>query len=369
MSEVSSKRLLFIDIARTYAVILALLSHAFVSTGYFDQIGPNAILIRQFTRMATPMFVFMFGFMVEFIYVRKYEIEGFNSINKRILSRSFQCYVAYALTSFSALLGGYKSLEGFFASLFFFSDSRFGNILRTYSMMLLITPFIIKLRVRFGLKFLIGSLILLISCYSFIHYFSSLDLGIFNHHFNFLFGIGLQRGGPSVLGALSFFIAGMICASSLKSYKSQLDPNMFNFHYTSLLLITILSILGFLLIKEDFRDMWVLFSDGIYRKNNTPEYYIIGIVGSLLTITLFYFIVGSRTPSKKIKFILPIGTSSLISYTTGNLILNLFNVKTNDMNVFVFVFLFFTAVILVTTHINKVPYYKEVSNVMNLKLR
>ena len=360
MAEISRKRLLFIDVARTYAIFLALISHAFVAIGLYEQMGSNAIMIRQFTRMATPMFVFMFGFMVEFIYVRKTEIEGYGYVNKRIFIRSFQCYIAYGLTSFCAFLGGYKSIEGFVASLLFFSDSRFGNILRAYCLILLITPFIIKFRLKYGIKWIFISLIILILSYSFIENLPAIDFGIFNHPMNILSGYGLHKGGPSVWGSLSFYLAGIIFASSIRSIDTKMDKKI------SLVLLSILIILGFFLIDENFNKMWIYFSEGIYRKNNSPGYYIIGIIGSLITISIIQFLIGSKSYSRSLRYILPIGTSSLISYTTGNIILNLINIETIFINQFLFIILFFSLVMIITINISKFPWYKEISEMMEL---
>ena len=154
MSSSHQNRLTFIDVARTYAILLALLSHVFAATGFFQQLGPDALLIRQFTRVATPLFMFMFGFMIEFVYVRRAASNGVGAIRHRILARSFQCYMAYALTSFCAVLSGYLSIKGFLGSLLFFTDSRFGNILRSYSVLLVLAPFIIRLRLMLGAKFM-----------------------------------------------------------------------------------------------------------------------------------------------------------------------------------------------------------------------
>ena len=317
--------------------------------------------------MATPMFVFMFGFMIEFVYVRRSEGIGLDSVYKRILIRSFQCYVAYALISFCAVLGGYKSIENFFSSLLFFSNSRFGNILRAYSVMLLITPFIIKLRIRFGVKFVFCSLMLLVISYSFIHELKSVDFGIINHPFNVLLGIGLHRGGPSVYGALSFYLVGMIMASSLSKCRSKIGYDFSYFYLVSFALIVTFLIFGSVLINEGFKEGLVLFADYTYRYNNAPAYYIIGTFGSLLTITLFSFLFGTRIPPIPIKFILPIGTSSLISYTAGNVILNLFGRMANIMNQFVFIALFFLAVVLITRNIRKLPYFNYIYNFMNFR--
>jgi hypothetical protein len=69
--QANLSRLHFIDFARTYAVFLALLAHSLETTGVIDRLGEDSLYIRQFTRTATPIFVFMFGFMIEFVYATR----------------------------------------------------------------------------------------------------------------------------------------------------------------------------------------------------------------------------------------------------------------------------------------------------------
>ena len=366
-SNTPSTRLAFIDIARTFAVFFALFSHAIGTAGFIHQLDSDALILAKITKFATPLFVFMFGFMVEFVYVRKAERAGIGSIYNRILIRSFQCYVAYVLTSFCAYLGDYKSIEGFFASLLFFSDSRFGNILRTYSVMLLLTPFIINLRIRFGVKFLFFSFISLIISYTFISELKLIEFGIFNNHFNIFLGIGPVENGPSVYGALSFYLAGMIMASSLSQDETGITNKISCFYVTSFLLAAILLILGALLIKENANEAWELFTNYSYRKYNAAGYYIIGTLGGVSIMFLFYFLIGAKTPFKSIALILPVGTSSLISYTAGNVILNLLGEKVKDMNLIVFILLFFLAITLISRYIHKMPFYIFFTHLMNFK--
>lgn len=360
-----SKRLTFIDIARTYAIFLALLAHLFIAIGVFKQLGSNSLLIKQFTRTATPMFVFMFGFMIEFVYVKRAERFGLHAVHRRLFIRSFQCYFAYALTSFAAVLGGYTAADVFFNSLLFLKNSRFGNILATYSIMLLLTPIIIRLRLKFGIKFLYGVLVALLVSYAYIHQWQSINYGILNQPLNVLLGIGTHRFGPSVYGAFSFALAGMIVASCFT--KPIPENNAVNISLVIGSLAAILSVLGLILIHEDFKQAWIYFSDFTYRGANAPGYYIIGTLGSLLTITIFYFTVGSKTPIKPVQFILPVGTSSLISYTTGNLFLNLFGLQVKAMNPFVTTVFFFVGVVLITRYIDRLPFYNQLEAFMNLR--
>lgn len=367
MSATHRPRLTFIDVARTYAILLALLSHVFAATGFFQQLGSDALLIRQFTRTATPLFMFMFGFMIEFVYARRAASDGVGVIRNRILARSFQCYMAYALTSFCAVLSGYLSLKGFLGSLLFFTDSRFGNILRSYSVMLLIAPFIIRLRLMFGAKFMFLALVAILVSHAFIDCLQTIDFGIFNHQFNMLFGIGLHKGGPSVYGALSFVLAGMFVASSLNRDRHGDDSRHSAFPFAaSVLLVTVL-LSGLVLIREDGAEAWRLFAGTAYRANNAPAYYIIGIIGSVITIVSIFFVVGDRALPEPIRYILPLGTSSLISYTAGNVILTLVGAKAGSMNLLVFVILFFATTLGITRNIERTPCYTVLSDLMNFK--
>jgi len=106
MTTPSRTRIRFIDVARTYAIVLALLSHALLATGFSANRGFAPLLVKQITRTATPMFVFMFGFMVEYVYVPRARAAAVLSLRRRLLVRAFQCYVGYALASLTAWLGG-----------------------------------------------------------------------------------------------------------------------------------------------------------------------------------------------------------------------------------------------------------------------
>ena len=98
--RLNRSRLHFIDFARTFAVVLALLSHSLNNTEVLDRMGADSLYItlhqavhpKQFTRIATPIFVFMFGFMIEFVYATRARDSGAASIQRRLRVRSFQCY-------------------------------------------------------------------------------------------------------------------------------------------------------------------------------------------------------------------------------------------------------------------------------------
>jgi hypothetical protein len=365
--EATHNRITFIDAARCYAVFLALFSHALAANDFFVKTEIDVIYIKQFTRMATPMFVLMFGFMVEFIYTKRTELNNIGTVSKRLYIRSLQCYVAFALTSFCALLGEFISLEEFLGSLIFQSNSRFGNILRAYSVMLIITPTIIRIRLAYGVKQLYLILIALLVFHFYLPSLQSIEFGIIGKPLNILFGIGNRLGGPSVIGALIFYISGIIVASGLRPSGS--DAGFGEFYKTVALLSLVLFAAGLVFIPDTPKDAWIHFADFTYRKHNALGYFIIGTLCSLAVISLFCFLIGNKEVSKIFVYIIPVGTSSLIAYTAGNVVLNLFGSYIQHTNILLFIPGFFLAVILITNNVHKIPYYDNFRRLMNLEYK
>jgi hypothetical protein len=161
------------------------------------------------------MFVFMFGFMIEFVYATRARASGVASIQRRLRVRSFQCYFGYCLTSFCSLLGGYQSLYKFAASLVFFGNSRFGNILRVYAVIMLFTPLLVRLRLRYGVRFVVFCLAGVLLSFPWIIALKDVDFGALNNPLNVLFGVGPARRGPSAWHSMSFVLSGMLLASTL----------------------------------------------------------------------------------------------------------------------------------------------------------
>jgi hypothetical protein len=310
-------RLHFIDFARTFAVVLALLSHSLANTKVLDRVGPDSLYITQFIRTATPIFVFMFGFMIEFVYATRSRASGVASIQRRLRVRSFQCYFGYCLTSFCTLLGGHQSLYKFAASLAFFGNSRFGNILRVYAVIMLFTPLLVRLRLRYGVRFVVFCLAGVLLSFPFVIQLKGVDFGVFNNPLNLLFGVGLGREGPSVWHSMSFVLSGMLLASSLTGRAETLRNAFSRFYLIALGLVSICAVAWFPLVHDSPAEAWVKFADFTYRGSNMPGYYLIGIVTSVFWITLFSLLIGTRELSRPVKFFLPLGLSSLFSLHDG----------------------------------------------------
>ena len=360
-------RLHFIDFARTFAVVLALLAHSLTNTKVFDRMGADSLYIKQFTRTATPIFVFMFGFMIEFVYATRARASGVASIQRRLRVRSFQCYFGYCLTSFCTLLRGHQSLYNFAASLAFFRDPPFGDILRVYAVIMLFTPLLVRLRLRYGVRFVVFCLASVLLSFPFVIQLKGVDFGVFNNPLNVLFGVGLGRFGPSVWHSMSFVLSGMLLASSLTGGAKTLRNAFSRFYLIALGLVSICAVAWFPLVHDSPAEAWVKFADSTYRGSNMPGYYLIGIVTSVFWITLFSLLIGTRELSRPVKFFLPLGLSSLFSYTTGNVLLNLSGYVATRVDPTLYIAVFFVSVLIITKYIDRMPYYEYANELMCLR--
>jgi len=360
-------RLHFIDFARTFAVVLALLAHSLNNTEVFHRMGADSLYITQFTRIATPMFVFMFGFMIEFVYATRARASGVASIQRRLRVRSFQCYFGYCLTSFCSLLGGYQSLYKFAASLIFFANCRFGNILRGYAVIMLFTPLLVRLRLRYGVRFVVFCLAGVLLSFPWIIALKDVDFGALNNPLNVLFGVGPARRGPSVWHSMSFVLSGMLLASTLTGNAETLRKAFSRFYLVALGLVAACLVAWFPLVQDSPAEARVKFADFTYRGSNMPGYYLIGIVTSVSLITLFSLLIGTRELSRPVKFFVPLGTSSLLAYTTGNVLLNLSSYAATRVDPTLYIAVFFVSVLIITKYIDRMPYYDYANELMCLR--
>ncbi len=350
-------RLLFVDVSRTYAVFLALLAH------FLTTVGARDPMILQFTRMATPMFVFMFGFMVEYVYVSRASQLGQAQIRRRLWTRSFHCYIAYAITGICAVVGGFKSLGEFFETLVFLENSRFGNILRAYTVMMLVAPLIIRLRISRGDRMLWALLAMTLVGSHLLQGLRVIDFGLLGRPLNILFGIGTVTGGPSVFGSFVFFFAGMIAAAGLR--ESGRDQGLRRFFGSLGSLALFFAISAPLLISEMPIDAWKAYVYADYRVINHPAYFIIGVLCTLAVFGTIAVLFGRRTSAGPFSFLLVLGTSSLVSYTAGNAVLNLFGKPMQQGSTVLVAAAFFVSVLLITRYLHLLPYYDSLRRLLN----
>jgi len=362
-------RLLFIDVARTFAILLALLSHflgSFNMPTWFGSAGEN---YPYFTSMATPMFIFMFGFMMEYVYVSKALKAWSADLSKRIYIRSFQCYMGFALTSLAAVVGGHVDISTFFKSLIMLEPARYSNILLIYSLYLLIMPGIIFIRVKFGALILALMILPLYYLTTVVSGYKDIDFGIFGYPMNNIFGLGTNIGGPGALFGLIFICSGMLAAWALRQSTAN---SLKTFYIYLAIFITVCSVA--IVLTNDLssvrliKDYLTHYSYGHFRGLNNHNYFLVGTLVSCVNLGLICVLFASLFKITNLPSIITsAGRASLFSFAFGNILLNLFTFPLANVDYGLSLILFFAVVIIAARYIHKLPYYSYINGLLNLK--
>ena len=232
---------------------------------------------------------------------------------------------------------------------------------------MLFTPLLVRLRLRYGVRFVVFCLASVVLSFPFVIQLKGVDFGVFNNPLNVLFGVGPSRFGPSVWHSMSFVLSGMLLASSLTADTETLRNAFSRFYLIVLGLVSICAVAWFPLVHDGPAEAWVKFVDFSYRESNMPGYYLIGIVTSVFWITLFSLLIGTRELSRPVRFFLPLGLSSLFSYTTGNVLLNLSGYVATRVDPTLYIAVFFVSVLIITKYIDRMPYYEYANELMCLR--
>lgn len=159
-AKTPSNRIVYLDMFRFLMVAGALLSHVL---GYFytwDTLAEQPRLyLRLFTRGAAPGLLVLFGFMLEFVYVRYAQRRGLGYSVKRMCYRALLCYLASALITAAGILGGHTSAKDLVSNLILVPASLNADIFLTYFYVLFAIIPVIALHLRFG----VGSLLVVIA--------------------------------------------------------------------------------------------------------------------------------------------------------------------------------------------------------------
>jgi hypothetical protein len=353
-------RLDFIDVARSYAIILALFAHAMIVFGGFTALGEDALKIKLFTRTATPLFVFMFGMMIELVYAKKARENGLFSINRKLLLRSAQCYLGYQLTVVAGMIGDHASLKEGAHALLFLDSVMFGNILRLYSVALLLAIPIVWIRCRTGPSSLVIMLVAIWAGDIFLERYAGISLGRFDPLIGILLGTGSTLDGPSVWHGMTFVFAGMLVAASLHNWN---ESGLKQFYYT-LFTLTAVSLIVVVYLAADVSLAGVArrFADYSYRSHNHLGYYAVGLLACAITLFILSQIIplyGKMPGWTRVP--LAFSRSSLLSYSLGNIVLSLIpTVSSNSVSraVLSSVLFLFVLMLLVSSRYLEVVYQR-----------
>lgn len=319
----SSKRIYFVDFARSFAIMLALTDHGLIDFHLRDNYGPQTLtILKTLTTSATPTFILLFGMMLEIIYLSKLRKAGIRATAEGLVNRSFQCYIGYILTVIAGVIGGLQESKGALAAAFFFGNCHLGNILKIYTILLIAAVPLIWFRNKFGIWWTVAlgfSPWLLYPLFQFIPDYHN-NVEIFT---SYIFGIGNQ-GGPSIMLGLPMVCLGMLAASFISfEHKRQ-----FQFRTSGILLLMYVAVaIVFLTVPlNEIHDNYIHNGqrDNVYRDHNHPIYYLFSTTLGLTVAFLSSLLIpiGSHI-SKATHIFLAFGRSSLTAFTAGNIILNL----------------------------------------------
>lgn len=210
-------RVIGIDVVRSAAVFFAMFSHIYAEVGLGHYMSSDVALpLRVVLQTATPIFVLLFGTMLEMVYFPKWMAGNRQLVTSRLLKRALQCWILYALSIFCLFLvdDGY-SWKFSISCLIFMGNSPYTEILKFYAVALLLTPLLLRLRERVGLAPLVVLALGYQAAWPFLHALPDAydDLGLplqIARLIKFLTGFGNRSlMGPSVLHGLTLVIFGL----------------------------------------------------------------------------------------------------------------------------------------------------------------
>ncbi|MBK6266534.1 OpgC domain-containing protein [Marivirga sp. S37H4] len=338
------ERVYFVDFVRSYAIFLALFDHSLndfnIWANYsFEQYA----VVKLFTTSATPTFLFLFGMMLELVYLKRLRKVGLPSIKPKLYKRSFQCYLGFILTSLAGLIGGYLTIKGAIGTTFFAVNNHYGNILKIYCVMILLAIPLLLLRNKYGIWFIV---VLCCSYWLTYPFTSQMEIqhGNIAIFMSSIFGIG-GSGGPSVFHSLSIVSIGMLSASFI-DFEHKWKFQRINFY----LLLILLSLIAVVIYTTPWDELLNNYFTNTYRNNNHPIYYLVALSLAVIHVLFFSSVIPLGIKLKPwTRYLMVFGRNSLSAFTIGNIILNLIFKRIEDYSFNLFaplLFIFFVYIIL-----------------------
>ena len=314
---VSERRIEGLDIARGLALVLALTSHCF---GQFGENLPDAF--NFVLRIATPLFVVLFGCMLSLAHIPKYERLDRLGSTTAYWTRAIECYLWYLANQFTLWIVGHQSLAYSTRCAMFLGGTPYVQILSLYTVYFLLMPVIITLIKRFGLATLIVSAVAVHLAFFEV---SSAQLNPNTYGFDYeqrvidlLVGFGYRNiiAGPSVLHALLLVTFGAWYGVLLREYY--LQGARFIRLFLPVLPLTALSLWS--VTQTEFMPVTIkTLSDMSLRNLNHPAYLsIYGAIG----LSLVTCIVALTKRIKVAPMYTVLGRRSLFTFGLGNVIIS-----------------------------------------------
>jgi hypothetical protein len=322
-----SKRIVAIDLCRSAAIMLAMLSHCLWTVGYFDvaHYSGASLVLRLVIAASTPTFIVLFGVMLEIVYVPMQRANGGTKVARRLISRAIQCSLFYAASVLVLLLAWPHF--GFLYALrceLFMGATPLSGILAFYFVMMLLAPALVGLRIRYGLWPLVTAAVGILASYGLLMSLPTprqfgappaLDtLALL------LFGRGEPGlGGPSVMHGFTLVVLGMALGRGIALQATGVpSDNRRAWRIYFALLVTLAVVFAVLLQREQAGRIMERLANMEFRRLNNPIYFVFGGgVATLATIISVTLLHGRRAGGLSRWAFL--GRTSLFTFGLGNI--------------------------------------------------
>ena len=318
-------RIVGIDLARSFAILLVTWKHSMASFGARGQLeGVANTALELLMQLATPIFLILFGAMLELVYRPRFESGRADETAERLYRRALQCYGYYALAIivFFLVMGIYslQSLPLVFTG---FISVPYSHLLAFYTGALALSPLLLKLRSRVGLFPIVVAALMVHLAHPLVNNLPQAPLlfgrDYLQHMSGYLYGHGVDFIGPSLLHGLSLVVLGMLFGSSLRPSinafgKTKLSPNL-----------SLWMAVGAILVIAGCWD-WTspqstldALLGATLRIESHPLYFSVGILGAL-AITWFFIATHDLRGMRFGNPIRVFGRRSLFAFGIGNIL-------------------------------------------------
>lgn len=326
-------RILGLDICRSAAILLTMFSHALAeghAQDFYAFTDAGLIWLRLLLQVSPPIFIILFGSMLEIVYRPRIEAGQPLQTTARLLTRALQCYLLYVVTLLAMLAAGLSSPGFTLRCALFLGVTPYGDILKFFTLALAFAPAMIFLRNRLGFGVLIAASLAILIAHPLIAQIvvpqTASSAELVNPVIGFLIGGGSTFvGGPSVLHSLCFVIWGMLIGRAVimltRQGSSHQDILKAAGILAAMFAASALALLMFWDLNAPAETLQAL-SNLTFRNANLSIYFAFGLASTLVAVLLCLAIsdgMGLRI-GQSITFA---GKTSLFTFSFGNALLYL----------------------------------------------
>lgn len=311
----STGRLYQFDLIRLTLVLFALASHYMTSQHWDELTGNNFFYLKVLTRTAMPCLLILFGFMIEYVYARRWKEKGARTVLRKLSNRAMLCYLAFVTLTIVGILGGYNAWWKGIANFFMLFPATHANLFKYYTILIPLIYCLTWIRIRFGWIWKILAISLIIGAAEWITSTAVPLPGAFRHMAGLLFGWN-NVWGPSISHALILVLFGELMANFISGSGTRTANLSLAFLITGALIRLSLEInrVGFSGFFQSIVDY------NQYRAHNSAVYFTFGMVTILVFTFLASLLVNALSGAAKER-ITYYGGSTLTVFYYGNMII------------------------------------------------